>query len=144
MYDRILVPTDGSSGTEKVLDYAIPLAREFDASIRVLYVVDTRMGTAVGRDVRPDVVDSLRKDGERAIARARNRLEDSGVPFETEIREAHPHRGILFSAEENDVDLIVMGTRGRGSDGHGEGMGSVTRRVLDSERWPVLAVNIRR
>lgn len=146
MYDTILVPTDGSAGTDKTLDHAIPIAREFDATIHVVYVVDSRMSTVVGTDVRDDVMESLQRDGQRAIARVTDRLDTAGVPYETEIRNAHPHRGILFSAEEHDVDLIVMGTRGRGqaSQRGSSGMGSVTQRVLDSEQWPVLAVNIRR
>jgi len=144
MYDTILVPTDGSAGTTKTLDHAIPIARAFDATVYVVYVIDTRVATAVGDDVRSDVTSSLRGDGQKALQRAAGRLEDADVAYETELREAHPHRGILFAAEDHDVDLIVMGTRGRGSDDRSAGMGSVTRRVLDSERWPVLAVNIRR
>lgn len=143
MYDRILVPTDGSAATRTTLEHAIPIARAFEATIFVVYVVDSRMSTAVRGEVRNDLEASLREDGRRAIERAVDQLDGVDVPYETEVREAHPHRGIQFAAEEHDVDLIVMGTRGRGSDDRSEGMGSVTRRVLDSEQWPVLAVNVR-
>lgn len=142
MYDTILLPTDGSNAATATADHAIELAEHTGARVVVVSVVDTRVSTAVGDDTRADVLDSLQRDAERAVDRVAERLEAAGIDHETDVQRAHPHRGILFSAEEHDVDLIVMGTRGRQGDARGPGMGSVTQRVLDSERWPVLVINV--
>lgn len=144
MYDTILFPTDGSPAAERLLEHVVPLAKLTDATVIVLYVVDTRVARAVGTSAREEVLSSLRDDAGRALARVTGELDGSGVDYVTEVREAHPHRGILHSAEENDVDVIVMGTRGADGDDRPGGVGSVTQRVVDSERRPVLVINVAR
>ncbi|MFW5896384.1 MAG: universal stress protein [archaeon] len=142
MYDRILLPTDGSAGTRTTIDHAIALAQDNDATVYVLYVVDRRLSLAASKDAESDVMESLERDGKRAVERVGNLLEEADVEYETAIREAVPHRGILSHAREKDVDVIVMGTHGKtGRDRLGN-IGSVTQRVLDSEQWPVLVINV--
>lgn len=142
MYDRILLPTDGSAGTKTTIDHATSLAQDNDAKVYVLYVVDRRLSLAASQDAERDVMESLERDGHHAVDRVGDALEEAGVKYETAIREAVPHRGILSHAREKDVDIIVMGTHGKtGRDRLGN-IGSVTQRVLDSEQWPVLVINV--
>ena len=142
MYDRILLPTDGSAGTRPTIEHAISLAENNGATVYVLYVVDRRLSLAASKDTESDVMESLERDGRHAVERVANELEEAGISYETAIREAVPHRGILSYAREKDVDIIVMGTHGKtGRDRLGN-IGSVTQRVLDSEQWPVLVINV--
>lgn len=142
MYERILVPTDGSRGTAESVDHAASIARDSEATVEVLYVVDQRQYRAASRDTKDEVIQSLREEGERAIDDATTWLVDEGVAVETEIREGIPYKTILDHADETDVDLVVMGTHGRTERDRRVALGSVTERVVKNAKRPVLVVDI--
>ena len=142
MYDRILVPTDGSSGTAETLDHAAHIAADNDATLHVLYVVDRRVYLAADEDAADDIAASMEAAGERAIRDARDRLDDTGLELVTELREGIPHREIIDYAGEADVDLVTMGTHGRTGRDRLASMGSVTERVVEGVELPVLVVDI--
>lgn len=83
MYDHILFPTDGSDPAESVLEYALQIASEHEATIHLLNVADT------GRDsittVRGEVIDVLEEEGERIVAEAAQRARDSDVSVVSEV-----------------------------------------------------------
>lgn len=139
MYDRILLPTDGSRGSSRAIDQAIDLAAETGAELHVLFVVeDITYGPEM---MEAQVETQLRQIGEEAIEEIRDRAEEAGVPLETDIDDGVPHRTILEYAEDEDMDLIVMGTHGRsGLDRYL--LGSVTERVVRSAETPVLTVRV--
>lgn len=139
MYDRILLPTDGSEGSDRALGQAIELATETGAELHVLFVVENVSYAPEMADER--VTLQLRGIGENAIESVRERAEAAGVDVETAIEEGTPHRAILEYADESDVDLIVMGTHGRsGLDKYL--LGSVTERVVRTADVPVLTVRV--
>jgi len=110
MYDRILVPTDGSETATAAMREAIDLAARDDAEIHVLTVINTRTyDTSIDSAVEP-----LRKRGERVVGDLAALASDAGVPVTTAIELGRPARTILEYAREHDVDLVVMGTTGRG------------------------------
>ncbi|MFC6838508.1 universal stress protein [Halomarina ordinaria] len=136
MYETILVPTDGSAGAGAATDLAVDLARQYDAAVRALFVVDT---TALPADAAAAYVDdALEEIGEEATAAVRDRAEAAGVTVAaTDIGYGAPHRQILEYAEDNGVDLIVIGTHGRrGIDRLL--MGSVAEKVVRLSPVPVL------
>ena len=139
MYDRILLPTDGSRGTNRAIDQALELAAQTGAELHVLFVVEDL-------PYAPEMMDGeiearLRVIGEEAIEEIRERAEDKDITLETAIEEGVPHRSILEYTEENDVDLIVMGTQGRsGLDRYL--LGSVAERVVRGSKAPVLTVRV--
>jgi len=142
MYETILTPTDGSSGTSKTLQHATAIAEDNDATIHGLYVLDRRMYLAADDDAQDEVMESLQSDGEQALARLREQVQESGVAVETALQEGIPHRGILTYAEEIDADLIVMGTHGRTGRDRLANLGSVTQRVIENADIPVFVVDI--
>jgi nucleotide-binding universal stress UspA family protein len=142
MYDRILVPTDGSSGTAKTLDHACAIASDNDATLHALYVVDRRLFLAAEDDTKDDVRASLEDEGEAALDAAAERAREAGVEVETERREGIPHKVIVEYADEIDVDLVAMGTHGRTGRDRLAALGSVTERVVETAERPVLVVNI--
>ena len=142
MYDSILVPTDGSSGTAETLDHAVALARDNDAAVHVLYVVDQRRYRAAESDAKEEVRKSLEIEGERAVDNARTRFAEVGLDVETRLAEGIPHREIVDYVAENGIDLVVMGTHGRTGRDRVANLGSVTQRVVERVETPVLVVDI--
>ncbi|SNZ18107.1 Nucleotide-binding universal stress protein, UspA family [Natronoarchaeum philippinense] len=142
MYDDILVPTDGSDGTEQTLDHAIEIADNHDARLHALSVIDRRVYLAAEDEERDDVMATLRGQAEDAIERVEERLDDAGVEFTTAIADGTPHKEILSYAEENDADLIAIGTHGRTGRDRLENLGSVTERVVEDAERTVLVVSI--
>ena len=139
MYDRILLPTDGSTGTAHVALQAIDLAEQYGATIHVLHVIDTDM-----RSVLTEVgsgFDTLEQRGENAVGTVERLGQSHGIEVETEIRNGDPAETILAVADELDADLIVCGTHGR-SGVKRQLLGSVAERVVRHASQPVLTVQL--
>jgi nucleotide-binding universal stress UspA family protein len=85
--------------------------------------------------------DMLRDEGESAVADIRQLAEGAGLPVETTVLEGSPSREIVRYAEEQDCDLIVMGTHGRGGIDRLL-LGSVAERVVRASEVPVLTVRV--
>ena len=150
MYERILVTTDGSTVAEHAVDHAVDLASTYDAELHALYVVDLEavtfgLGTEQAERLRQGQfgeMDELREKAERATGYVRERAEANGVTV-TEVHVGgQPHERIADYAETNDIDLVVMGSRGRGGIKRAL-LGSVTERTLRSTTVPVLVVDYR-
>jgi nucleotide-binding universal stress UspA family protein len=139
MYDRILLPTDGSQGSNRAVDQALELAAETGAELHVLFVVEEL-------PYAPEMMDGeiearLRAIGEEAIEAIRERAETADVPLETAIEDGVPHQSILEYTEDEAIDLVVMGTQGRsGLDRYL--LGSVAERVVRGSKAPVLTVRV--
>jgi nucleotide-binding universal stress UspA family protein len=142
MYDRILVPTDGSSGTEQSIEHAAAIAGDNGATVEVLYVVDQRQYRAAASDAKDEVIASLEEEGERAVEAAETQLAEYGLDTESTLQEGIPYKTILSYAEESDTDMIVMGTHGRTGRDRRVALGSVTERVVENAEIPVLVVDI--
>lgn len=110
MYERILVPTDGSATANASMPVVIDLARTFGAEVHVLHVVDSwHYDTSIESAVAP-----LREEGEAYVQRLVEEGTDAGVTVTGAVEIGRPARTILEYADEHGVDLVVMGTRGRG------------------------------
>lgn len=138
MYERILVPTDGSDAVDAAVDHAIDLAETYGAEVRAIYVVDT--ATLSAEMDTPQVIDALQAEGANAVRAVEERATAAGFDrVRTEVLRGTPHAAILKYAEDNDVDLVVMGTHGRsGLDRYL--LGSVTEKVVRTSDVPVLTV----
>jgi len=142
MYDRILLPTDGSDRTDEVVAHAVEIAAGRDATVHALSVVDRRVYLSAAEEDQSDVLETLRGEAEDAVAAAREQVEDAGVAATTAVREGVPHTEILRYAGEADVDLVVIGTHGRTGREKVASMGSVTDRVVTKGDRPTLVVRI--
>ncbi|WP_049985719.1 universal stress protein [Halobellus rufus] len=137
MYDHVLLPTDGSDGTERVAENAIHLARENGATLHVLHVVDTDVLPVDPHSRR--LADELEAAGRASMAAIHDRAAEAGVYCVEALRYGSPADEILTYADEYDVDVVVIGTHGR----HGVRralIGSVTERVVRFSEVPVLTV----
>ena len=140
MYDRILVPTDGSPGADRVVDHAAELAAIHGAELHAIYVVNTAGYAGLPADTAIEGLGSmLNEQGEAALDRAAERVGD--VPFERVLVDGAPSSEIVEYAENEECDLIVMGTHGRGGINRLL-LGSVAERVVRTSSVPVLTVRV--
>jgi len=141
MYDRILVPTDGSPGSRGVIEHAAELAEIHEATLHGLYVVNTASYASFSMESTWEGIgDMLRDEGEEAL-RAVESVARDRVPVETAVLEGSPSRKIVRYAEQEECDLIAMGTHGRGGIDRLL-LGSVAERVVRSSEVPVLTVRV--
>ena len=147
MISRILVPVDGSETARRCVEYSIEFARQINAAITFLSVIDT---SAFVTKTIPAVVtpthliepleDYMRQAAEAYIHEAETLCKEKGVKSETVIRTGHPVEGIIQEAKRSKVDLIVIGSHGR-SALEAAVLGSVTFGVIHKDtRFPVLIV----
>jgi len=137
MYEDILVPVDGSEASMDAVTHAASLAEVHDARIHVIYVVQPQAGV---ESAGVDVVGALEDVGKRAIEDAEALAREAGIEsVETAILEGTPHRQIMEYAEDNGIDLVVMGTHGRTGLGRLL-LGSVTEKIVRVSSVPVLTV----
>ncbi|MFB6124038.1 MAG: universal stress protein [Haloferacaceae archaeon] len=142
VYDRILVPTDGSAEVERAVDHALELASVHDASVHTLYVVSTKTFTGLPMESSWESVDQfLREDAEEAVERVRELAATSSIDVTTAIAEGKPSREIVRYAEREGCDVVVMGTHGRGGIDRLL-LGSVAETVVRSSSVPVVTVNV--
>ncbi|ELY59975.1 universal stress protein [Natronolimnohabitans innermongolicus] len=115
MYDSILVATDGSETAAAAAEHAIGLARQFDAELSAVTVLESRTeyDNAI---VDPEVVEKRRRAAaEETLEDVSASARDASVPIETAIRTGVPHEEILAEADDCEADVIVVGARGRSS-----------------------------
>src|SRR6056297_3682439 len=74
MYDRILVPTDGSDPADRAFEQALDLAATYDAALHLLYVVD--VSSLAGEFDAVTVIEQLEKSGRKTVQRLRKRAEE--------------------------------------------------------------------
>lgn len=136
MYERILVPTDGSTGTAHVALQAIDLAEQYGATIHALHVVDETV-----EGLATDAGEQLRKQGQQAVDQIERMAQAHGVDAVTVVEEGDPAEDIVAYAEAEDVDLIVTGTHGR-SGVRRRLIGSVAERLVRRAPCPVMTVRL--
>jgi nucleotide-binding universal stress UspA family protein len=137
-YTDILVPTDGSEGSEAAFPPAVDIATTYDARLHGISVVDT---VSLGFDVRSSgMLDALEESARGALERLEQRAARSSITaVETAIRHGTPFSEIHSHVEEHDIDLVVMGTHGR-SGLERYLLGSVTEKIVRTSSVPVLTV----
>ncbi|THE62965.1 universal stress protein [Salinadaptatus halalkaliphilus] len=148
MYERILIPTDGSNVAQAAVDSAIDLAERYDAEIHALFVADTDavaygLGTEQVDRIRQgnfEGMTELREDATEATSYVTEQAEKAGVAAVEHHAGGQPHRMIANYADDHEIDLIVIGSHGR-SGVRRALLGSVTERVLRSTHTPVLVVD---
>lgn len=142
MYDSVLVATDGDERSADVLEHAISIAEDNDATLYGLYVVDRRVYSVAFDDGPSEKKAELREVGKTALADVEAAARDRGVEVETELREGDPERVVAAYADEVDVDLIVVGSHGKTPREKVQGLGSVSEATVKQTHRPILVVGI--
>lgn len=163
MYENILFPTDGSEAADAALDHAVDHARQYDATLHVLFVAqddfgpsglvheehdDVEQSDMVGdhgdtqssgmTNEVPAQVGAIAEQGEAVVSEVAEEVGDD-VSVETAVLSGAPYERILDYADQEGADMVVMGTHGRtGVDRYL--LGSVTEKIVRTADIPVLTV----
>ena len=140
MYKRILLPLDGSALSERALPYAVAQAQRFDAELVLLKVIEPlprRGGLAHGAFERAEK--ELKTWAREYLEGIAASLQEQNIPVRVATVIDDPHKAIVWFAESNQVDLIVMCTRGHSGLSRWL-IGSVADRVVRGAKTPVLLV----
>ena len=140
MYETILVATDGSPDAKAAAVHALELADRYDATVHALSVIESPAAydNAI---VDPETVRrNLRGRAEAAVGDVRREATARGTTIETSIVEGSPGEEIAAAVEREDVDLVVLGARGR-SAFKTMVLGSAAERALYEIDAPVVIVS---
>ena len=145
MYQRILVPVDGSATSNAGLAEAIKLAKLTGARVRVLHVVD-EMPYLMSADgfgaMTGEVLALVEKAAQAIVEQARATVDASGIPVDTAIFDSLSGRlcdRVAEQVQEWGADVIVLGTHGRGGVGRML-LGSDAEQIVRIATVPVLLV----
>jgi nucleotide-binding universal stress UspA family protein len=137
---RILVPIDFSDCSKKALQYALPLAKEHQAAITLLYVVAPAYSAGEYGGIDYAQLEASMKDGgEKELAKLAIDEVGGEVSTDTLVRVGSPPREIVELARSLPADLIVISTHGRTGLKHVV-LGSVAEHVVQRAPCPVLVV----
>ncbi|VVB89921.1 Universal stress protein [uncultured archaeon] len=152
LFKKILIATDGSEHVKKAVTFAIELAKLYGAELHAVYVTNIKVDHArslytdrstggLKRILRKEGTgtDIYRKEGETATNYVKDLAKKEGLETKKWVVEGHPAEEILKLAQEQSIDLIVMGTLGR-SGIEKFLLGSVADKVIRNSGIPVLAV----
>jgi nucleotide-binding universal stress UspA family protein len=137
---RILLATDLSPASEGATRHAIELARDLAANLLIVSVIDPAVrGVAGGRVERMDQRRRARETSAQALVL---RGREAGVPVSFLVWEGEPGPSIVDAATSEQVDMVIVGSHGRGSMGRLL-IGSVSEYVVRQAPCPVLVVRAR-
>ncbi|MDB5866432.1 MAG: universal stress protein [Betaproteobacteria bacterium] len=146
MYQRILVPVDGSDTAKRGLQEAIKLSKALGGQMRLVHIVDDSalaLNPETGIAAAP-LVEDFAEGGKEILMEARTMAAAQGVDAETVLHENFTGRVadlIVDEARKWRADLIVMGTHASGGIRHAV-MGSDAEAVLHGAEVPVLLVRV--
>jgi len=144
MYNRILVPVDGSPTSDRGLAEAIKLAKLTGARLLLLHAVDLAAVTvsAEAGAAAVSIYEAMREGGEEIIARARDTVAKAGITAETVLSDTLTGRLcdlVVDHATKWQADLVVIGTHGRKGVGRLL-LGSDAEQIVRTAPVPVLLV----
>lgn len=145
MFKKILVALDGSDHANKALKTAVEMAQRCDSELILFYALEIRSlrsdyEAIVNKSARDAYLAMGEKQKDDILSQAEKTASDLGLSqVRQECLEGEPARSILKAAKDNDVNLVVVGTRGL--TGLRElAMGSVARKVTSAAECPVMVV----
>lgn len=143
MYQRILVPIDGSAISDRALDEAIQFAQQHNAQIKLVHVLEDIWYLDNENYLSyAELTESIRRNGEKILMQAQNKLQSAGIAFDTELLEARDERianVIVAEAKNSLAELIIIGTHGRSGFSRML-LGSVAEGVVRTAHIPVLLI----
>jgi universal stress protein A len=139
----VLVPTDFSDASESALNYGKAMAEAFGASLHVLHVMEDLLAHAWAAEVyvasMPNLRDEIERESRQRLGTMLTPEDVKRLRAEIALVAGNPFIEIIRYAKANNIDLIVMGTHGRGPIAHML-LGSVAERVVRKSPCPVLTV----
>ena len=141
MYQKILLPLDGSERAEKIFPNVESLATQFGSKLELLYVIEPIWVSYPDNIITPivDEIDKQTKWAEGYLETTCESFRAKGIEAEFQIIFGSVVNAIMAVAEDEDVDLIAIASHGRGGLGRAF-YGSVAVGVLHRAERPLLLV----
>ena len=130
MFNKIMVPTDGSQFSLKAEDVAISIAKNFNAKLVIVHIIDEGL-------IYP--FEELEEEGKEILSEAAIKGEEQGVTVDQLLIVGSPSHDMAKIVEKTGADLVVIGSHGK------TGltkllMGSVAENTIKTVKKPVLLV----
>jgi nucleotide-binding universal stress UspA family protein len=135
---RVLVPTDFSECSDAAVKYATALARAFGAELHLLHVPE-HPGEMAEAEYPIGLFETMQNAAHDRLSKLLSPEDQRAITSQFAMRIGSPYAEIMRYAQQRDIDLIVMGTHGRGFVAHMV-MGSVAEKVVRKAPCPVLTV----
>ncbi|AKB28061.1 Universal stress protein [Methanosarcina siciliae T4/M] len=140
LYRNIVIASDGSENSRRAISCGIEIAKLSGATIHALYVVDTPSVISEDWTAGKEAIrEMMMNSGKKVISKIKKIVEESGVEVKEVLLEGYPANEIINFAENNNMDLIVMGTLGK-TGFERLLMGSVAEKVVRHSKVPVVVV----
>lgn len=137
---RLLLPTDFSESARHAFLYALSLAQKYDAELHLLHVIEV-LPSGYTSELFPGamtrVIEEISGYARAEMSKLVDEARQQGRPPRDRIVQGKPAAEIIRVAAEDEVDMIVIGSHGRGALSHAL-FGSTTERVVRKAPCPVL------
>jgi nucleotide-binding universal stress UspA family protein len=143
MYKKILIPTDGSKYSKKAAEHAKWISNSSKGELFVLNVYETSSLNPIrSRELKKDMKKLWKEEAEKNLDGVLKILNNDRVDLKVhkQIKEGRPAEKILETAENENIDLIVIGSSGKDALDR-LFIGSVADKVVKSANIPVLVVH---
>ena len=141
VFNKILVPIDGSHTSNKALDHALRIAQESKAQVRLVHCID-ELSLLNSHEYAGELFQLARSSGERILQEALTAAKGMGVPTDTRLIDRVGQRlgeSVADAAGDFGADLVVIGTHGRRGIGRVL-LGSGSEQIMRMSPVPVLMV----
>ncbi|MEF8874058.1 MAG: universal stress protein [Candidatus Thermoplasmatota archaeon] len=139
MYDRVILPTDGSECAMKGVEEGLEMAAALDIEVLSIYVIDSSEYEGLHHEsIKSSAKGGFKEKGKKALERVKEVAKEKDVDLETKLLKGTPYKEITGVAEENDI--IYISTHGLSGFTH-LFLGSTTERVLKNTQNTVAVVN---
>jgi nucleotide-binding universal stress UspA family protein len=141
MFKKILVPLDGSELSESALTHVVDITTDCRALevilMRIREPLDPNVIGTLDAKIAVELDEAYRDEASRYLDKVVATLKEKGISARTEILAGNPAEEIIKYSQKNNVDLIIMSTRGRSGISRWV-FGSVAEKVIRNSTVPVL------
>jgi nucleotide-binding universal stress UspA family protein len=154
VFERILVPLDGSEHSNRALECAVQIAKKFEGKITLLHVYSIAIPPMIMHEPSTPnpagipvptsaevskIIEGLRDAGSKILSAAEEQSRSEGIETESILKEGNTPQEIVKAAKDGGFGLIIMGARGIHRIAELL-MGNVTENVIKNSPCPVLIV----
>ena len=137
LYMNILVPLDGSNYSKKALFQACDMAKNYQANLILVYVVDKSL--SLNLLDRNEYLKMLRKFGKKVLIKGKETAKDKGIDTTTVMKEGNITNEIVKLAKSKKCNLIIVGSKGLGATARFF-LGSISNKLANNSPCSVLIV----
>ena len=137
LYMSILAPLDGSTDSQKALLQACDMAKNYQANLILVYVVDK--SHSLNLLDRKEYLEILRKFGNKVLIKGKQTAKNKGLDVTTIIKEGNISNEIVKLAKNKKCNLIIVGSKGLGATARFF-LGSISNKLANNSPCSILIV----